>query len=156
MLFSTESKKIIGPIRANAGVPIHSSYLHILNGRIRIKLADVKGQPLNASRVEKTLYQIDGVTHVKANPTTGNILILFDPDAICDHHILEVICSLELPKGQLCRNAADDLSVQRVAKVLAKEAAKSIGKQLFYFGVQLAVDRISLGLIPANAWRLRL
>jgi copper chaperone CopZ len=38
---------------------------------------EVKGAPQEALELEQTLLQVHGITDVKANPTTGNVLILF-------------------------------------------------------------------------------
>ena len=69
-------------------------YLHVLDGRIRIKIPQVKGTPFLAHELEQTLRNIAGVTHVKANPMTGNILILFDSNMISSTKILEEIKQL--------------------------------------------------------------
>lgn len=61
---------------------VASGYLHALDGRIRIKLAGVKGSPATASRLERHLGGCDGVVDVRANPITGNVLILYDPARI--------------------------------------------------------------------------
>jgi copper chaperone CopZ len=57
-------------------------YVHLVHGRLRIKVADVKRSPHKASRVEEALRNLSGVTHVKANPTTGNVLVLFQPNVV--------------------------------------------------------------------------
>lgn len=68
-----------------------SSYLHVLDGRIRIKVPEIKGLPSKASALEEALQRIPGVTEVKANPVTGNILILFESGTTGHEQILETI-----------------------------------------------------------------
>ena len=52
--------------------------LHVLEGRLRIRVPEVKGSPDEARAVEAQLLSVDGVTHVTANHVTGNVLVLFE------------------------------------------------------------------------------
>jgi copper chaperone CopZ len=58
---------------------VECSYVHALEGRLRIKIPKVKGAAGRAQEVERHLRQFSGVEEVSANPTTGNVLILYDP-----------------------------------------------------------------------------
>src|SRR5690349_12287281 len=68
-----------------------SPYLHVLDGRLRIKLPQVKGSPQSALAVEQLLLRLDGVTDVTANPTTGNVLVLFTSAVIGQHDIIAAL-----------------------------------------------------------------
>ncbi len=59
-----------------------STYVHALEGRLRIKLPEIKRAALKAREVERHLHGLAGVESVSANPTTGNVLILYNPQAI--------------------------------------------------------------------------
>ena len=72
-----------------------SHYLHTLDGRIRIKLAAVKGSPAVVRAVEAELRRRAGVVDVKANPTTGNVLILYDPGRTGQAALLEMVQSFD-------------------------------------------------------------
>ena len=72
-----------------ANVSVSSPYLHALDGRIRIKLAGVKGSPTTASLVEERLRRCDGVVEVTANPVTGNVLIIYDPARVKQATLME-------------------------------------------------------------------
>jgi copper chaperone CopZ len=72
-------------------VNVISPYIHALNGRLRIKVAEVKGLPMKALEVEGELRKIDGITHVRANPTTGNVLVFYDPAIIGQYEILSAL-----------------------------------------------------------------
>lgn len=72
-----------------ANVSVSSAYLHALDGRIRIKLAGVKGSPATASLVEERLGRSGGVVDVKANPITGNVLIIYDPARVKQATLME-------------------------------------------------------------------
>jgi copper chaperone CopZ len=66
-------------------------YLHVLDGRLRIKLPQVKGAPQRALAVERLLRGLDGVTDVTANPITGNVLVLFTSAVIGQHAIIAAL-----------------------------------------------------------------
>jgi P-type Ca2+ transporter type 2C len=53
--------------------------VHALEGRLRIKIPQVKGSAGLAQEVEGQLRQAAGVEYASANPTTGNVLILYNP-----------------------------------------------------------------------------
>jgi Heavy metal associated domain 2 len=68
-----------------------SPYLHVLDGRLRIKLPQVKGAPPRALAVEQLLGGLEGVTDVTANPLTGNVLVLFTSTVIGQHDIIAAL-----------------------------------------------------------------
>jgi hypothetical protein len=57
---------------------IASSYIHALEGRLRIKIPAAKGNDAKAREIERHLLHFAGVDSVSANPTTGNVLILYN------------------------------------------------------------------------------
>ena len=59
-----------------------ASYIHALDGRLRIKVPQIKRSTREAFHVEAIISSLDGVTSVKANPTTGNILIHYDSNLL--------------------------------------------------------------------------
>jgi copper chaperone CopZ len=71
-----------------------SAYLHALDGRLRVKVAAVKGSPQKAQEIECQLQQFDGLKQVTANPTTGSVLILYDPRRITQEKVLETLKTL--------------------------------------------------------------
>jgi Heavy metal associated domain 2 len=71
-----------------------TSYVHMLKGRLRIKVSEIKGSPVKAVKIESTVSQIKGVSHVKANELTGNLLVLFDPDLTNHYHIIGTLKDL--------------------------------------------------------------
>jgi copper chaperone CopZ len=72
-----------------AFVSIVAECLHALDGRLRIKVAAVKGAPQQAREIETQLQQLEGIDQVTANPTTGSVLILYNPRKIRQHEILK-------------------------------------------------------------------
>lgn len=63
-------------------------YIHAIEGRLRIKVPEVRRSPQRARRVEELFRGIEGVREVRANPITGNVLFLHDPDRIAARVIL--------------------------------------------------------------------
>lgn len=68
-----------------------SPYLHVLEGRIRIKIPEVKRSRVHARRVEILLKNLDGIDHVEANHVTGNVLILFDSEVLSTFGIFDYL-----------------------------------------------------------------
>lgn len=68
-----------------------SSYLHVLDGRLRIKIPEVKNTPIEALKLEQTFARMAGITTVKANPKTGNALFLFEPSMCSPDDIITLL-----------------------------------------------------------------
>jgi copper chaperone CopZ len=66
-------------------------YLYVLDGRWRIKPPQVTGAPQRALAVEEMLRGLDGVTNVTANPTTGNVLVLFTSAVTSPHTLIAAL-----------------------------------------------------------------
>jgi hypothetical protein len=66
-------------------------YLHITAGRIRVKITAIKGSTVKAAKVAEELLDVRGVTHAKANPLTGNVLVLFDADTLTSEQVLGLL-----------------------------------------------------------------
>lgn len=52
---------------------------HASPGRIRLKVAEVKDNPLLADEIRRRLATVRGIRQVQANPLTGSVLIRYDP-----------------------------------------------------------------------------
>lgn len=71
-----------------------TSYVHMLEGRLRIKASEIKGSPEKAVEVESAVSQLKGVSHIKTNELTGNVLVLFDPELTNHYHIIGTLKDL--------------------------------------------------------------
>src|SRR5208337_4726898 len=71
-----------------------STYVHALEGRLRIKLPKIKRALREALEVELRLQQVAGVEEVSANPTTGNVLILYNPRILKQGEIISFLMEL--------------------------------------------------------------
>ena len=67
------------------------TYLHALDGRIRVKSACVKGAPHKAAALEQQLRTQPGVTEVTVNPITGSVLVLYDTQQLVQHQIFDLL-----------------------------------------------------------------
>lgn len=52
--------------------------VHVVDGRMRLKVPCVKGDSVKAKTMEGTLATFPGVLKVTANPVTGSVLLYYD------------------------------------------------------------------------------
>jgi len=68
-----------------------TDYLHALDGRMRIKINEVKGSSGSAAEITRYLLSCHGIDQVNANPVTGNVLILYNTKQISQECILKLL-----------------------------------------------------------------
>lgn len=68
-----------------------SSYIHALEGRLRVKSASLKGSQQKAQEVEAHFRAREGITAIVANPLTGSILFHYDSQRIGQQEILSAL-----------------------------------------------------------------
>ena len=100
---------------------VASTYVHALEGRLRIKLPKIKRAIREALEVELRLQQVAGVEEVSANPTTGNVLILYNPRILKQGEILSYLMELgylpySLGGGEMTESPS---AVERTATTVA-------------------------------------
>jgi predicted phosphatase len=76
------------------------TYLHVLEGRIRMRIPLLKHTPEKARELEKILFDTKGINEVKANHITGSVLIFFDSKMITHRRVLETIHTVGNVKDQ--------------------------------------------------------
>ena len=109
-----------------------SPYLHVLDGRLRIKIPHMKGSPQRALAVEQFLLGLEGITDVTANPTTANVLVLFTAAAIDQHAIIA---------------ALQNAGYLRAGNNTSEQDRKSLTAIVVQSAVELAIERLVLALI---------
>ena len=67
------------------------TYLHALDGRIRVKSTLVKGAPHKAAALEQQLRTHSGITEVTANPITGSVLVRYDSQQLAQHQVFDLL-----------------------------------------------------------------
>jgi hypothetical protein len=60
---------------------------HHVRGRIRIKVPAAKGDECLLAQITEALGAIPGVHQVSANPSTGSVILNYDPDQHDDFHV---------------------------------------------------------------------
>lgn len=129
------------------------SYIHLTDGRIRLKVAEIKKCPDLASTAESLLSEAKGIDSASANPLTGNILIYFDPGVTDHNEIIELLRQ----NGYLKRKATSRPALRLVGP---NERAAPSNRQIDYKRyqkiateaaiqtlIELAVKRAILALI---------
>jgi copper chaperone CopZ len=116
-----------------------STYIHALDGRLRVKGSGVKGVPRRALEIEAELRAIDGIDHVKANPITGNILILYRPDRIDQDQILSALGRLGCLQAHETITGNSGGELQGFSAILTETLVRST--------VELALQRLVSALI---------
>jgi hypothetical protein len=113
---------------------IVSSYVHALEGRLRIKIPEVKGAPNQAREVESHLHLLTGMEEVSANPITGNVLILYDPSLLREDQIISTLQDLGYLEEASPRRKGDGM-----VEILTTTVASSI--------MEVALTRLVTALI---------
>jgi hypothetical protein len=68
-------------------------YVHAIDGRLRIKVPEVKRSAARAQQIEDLFRGLEGIREVRANPITGNVLFLHDPGRIAAREIMGALIS---------------------------------------------------------------
>jgi len=116
-----------------------NTYVHVLNGRLRIKVPEVKRAPKKASEVVLELQELQGVTYVRANPTTGNVLVLFEPDIIDAQQIIQALHEL----GYLSNLRASSLQNSSAQGAHQPKLSERILQSVF----ETAIQQVIMALI---------
>jgi Heavy metal associated domain 2 len=116
-------------------------YVHAINGRIRVKVPEVKRSLKFARRIEDWLGSMEGIHEVRANPVTGNVLILHDPDRIAGREILGALIAAGYMGMGIA--AADEPTGEETAAVLAAQVAELLCLQII---------RVLAGFTPGPGW----
>jgi copper chaperone CopZ len=123
-------------------VNVISPYFHALKGRLRIKVAELKGLSRKALEVEGQLRKIDGINHVRANPTTGNVLVLYDPAKIEQYEVLGALQRL----GYLRENGGIETAARSQSRAY-EGLGEAMAETLVRATMELAVQRLVSVLI---------
>jgi hypothetical protein len=112
-------------------------YLHSIAGRIRIKIPRVRGCADSAQKLEEQLEAFPGIELVRANPTTGNVLILYAHEEIGQREVLRVLRRLRWI-GRRGRRGRDAAGVFDRSHAVGQRAAENVIAVI----LELAVTRL--------------
>jgi copper chaperone CopZ len=123
-----------------------SSYSHVTPGRLRIKIPQVKGSQADAQKVERVLRHINGVKSVRANPLTGNALVLFDSESLTHADVIDILVlqGYLKPKSKQSRRS-QRISVEQLLR--PEQIGKAIADVVLQTAVEFAVKRALLALV---------
>src|ERR1700730_4150626 len=105
---------------------------HHVRGRIRMKIPAAKGNEVLLEQIKRALSPIAGVHSIEVNPSTGSLIMHYDPDV---HEELHVTLSahgrdhFELPRRQPLTEIAElENELEEEAEYLAEhsEVARAI------------------------------
>jgi copper chaperone CopZ len=119
-----------------------STYIHALDGRLRVKVTAVKGSPTRAMEIEGQLRTLEGVQDVKANPMTGNVLVLYVPERIGQSEVLGALEHL----GSLHEHPPMPLTVEAQSHALQK-LLEMLAETFIRSTVEMALQRLVSALI---------
>src|SRR5262245_19629576 len=86
--------------------------IHILPGRVRVRLPRLKGNASLAGEVERTLTALAGVLHVETSTTTGSVLVVYEPQIAQALHIQAL--GLLLGRDGALGLACEDVDMDRL------------------------------------------
>lgn len=95
--------------------------VHHVRGRIRLKVPHAKGNPQLVRDVQQAIAAMEGVTRVEAKPTTGSVVVHYDPALHDDfHERLSAHC--ESGGGGVMLEPPDVSEVDELARKIEAEA----------------------------------
>lgn len=118
------------------------SYLHTIDGRLRIKSALLKGAPEKAREVKRRLKSREGVTEATVNPITGSVLVLYDPRCLSQRAILDTLQTLG------CFETTRDIPVvSKTPQSERSEFGRDILRTVVLSTLEFTVQRLVYALI---------
>lgn len=73
-----------------------ATYLHAIDGRIRVRFPEIRGNRRAAAQLRRDLRALSGVSSVDANPLTGSVLVEYDSNCLSADDIFDSL-DVELP-----------------------------------------------------------
>jgi hypothetical protein len=116
-------------------------YLHHVPGRLRVRTPLLKRNPERARQAEALLQSMYGVSAVEANTVTGSIVVHYERDAVKPQTLLDTLALRGYYEPQTAQSADGQIHD------LATRAGDVVGKAVFGFVIEKAVERSALALI---------
>jgi copper chaperone CopZ len=107
-----------------------SSYLHVMDGRLRVKIPETKRCASKALHVEQVIGSLPGITRVTANPTTGNVLVLFDSAQLTHDEILSALKEADYLQEQAVAPSFQFAFTARMVDTVSHAVARSVAEAL--------------------------
>jgi hypothetical protein len=118
-------------------------YVHQVPGRLRVKVPLIRHQPAKCALVSVALSEHQGIQQVKVNHLTGSVVVHYDPAAIDENRILNVL-EYEgfLDSARVVRNNA-------YRDRAATRAGQAVGRAAFSYFVGRALESNGLAMLAA-------
>jgi hypothetical protein len=119
-------------------------YVHNVPGRIRIKSPVLKGNAVEAERVQALLTIQPGIHSAYANPLTGSVIIGYDEGKTGSSQIMDTL------EAAGCYKAAPPVAADQYGMgEYAGKVGKVVGKALIGIVVEMAFEGTPFGLLAA-------
>ena len=120
-----------------------SYYLHVVPGRVRVKIPVIKGDERKAQEVENLLKGLRGIDSVSAYSLTGSVIVNYQRDALDSEVILNVL------KQQGYFDDSKIVTSDQYIQNAVSKAGQSIGKVLFGLAIEKAFEGSGLSFLSA-------
>jgi hypothetical protein len=95
-----QRRGVISDYTKEGGIAVISTnYFHAIDGRMRLAIPGVKGSWAKAQELKDRITSYQGINDIRPNPTTGNVLIIYDPQRISQYDILKSLHELGYLQG---------------------------------------------------------
>lgn len=120
-----------------------SYYLHVVPGRVRVRIPVIKGDERKAQEVENLLKGLRGIDSVSAYSLTGSVIVNYQRDALDSEVILSVL------KQQGYFDDSKIVTNDQYIQNAVSKAGQSIGKVLFGLAIEKAFEGSGLSFLSA-------
>jgi copper chaperone CopZ len=115
-----------------------ATYLHAIDGRIRVRFPEIRGNRRAAARLRRDLRALSGVTKVEANPLTGSVLVEYDSNRLSADDVFESL-DVELP--------ADGPKQGTILKTDPSDQGKEVRDAVAEKVIEFAAERLLLAAL---------
>ena len=120
-----------------------SYYLHVVPGRVRVKIPLIKGDEAKSQQVENLLRGLRGINSVSAYSLTGSVVVNYQSDVVESEEILKVL------KQQGYFDESKIVTNDQYLQNAVSKAGRSIGKVLFGLAIEKAFEGSGLSILTA-------
>lgn len=114
---------------------------HEVPGRLRIKINELKHQPLRAQQLESLFTEMTGVDRVAVNVSTGSMKVFYDPKMVNSGQLMNVLQAA----GVRIEDRRSDPESDR----FAIRASQVLGRAMVNWAVSKTLESRGLGLLAA-------
>jgi copper chaperone CopZ len=117
-----------------------ATYLHAIDGRLRVRLPELRGDRRAAASLRRELRALPGVSTVDVSPLTGSVLVEYDADRLSTDEVLGA-AGVEAPDatGDTRRGALFDAGAADRSTTVRDVVAEKV--------IELAAERLLLAVL---------